>query len=74
VGEEVNFSIGAVQLGGTIGDDVITPLELSTGATRVNETSVNNRVRLLMGLDEDSDASNGIVISAQTRKNLPVNP
>ena len=71
-GEIVNFHIGNLDIGDAIGLSVITPkeiviyknLELNTS---IYSYEVNNRVRLLMSLDEDNNITNGIKISSATR-------
>jgi hypothetical protein len=65
-GEQVAFSIGDIQLGSVNGGEVITPLTLA-GTSDAGDQQVINIVRLLMTLDLDGDASNGIVITASTR-------
>jgi len=63
-GEEVTFSIGKVVLGSAIGKGFITPVDLVAGATDESNSSVVNIVRLLLSLDEDRKAENGISISS----------
>lgn len=65
-GETVTFSIGGIDLGSAQAGPVVTPLTLVDGATDPTDPVVTNIVRLLMTLDDDGDASNGIVISAAT--------
>ena len=65
-GEVVTFSIGGIQLGSALGGPVISPLSLLPSATDATHPTVTNIVRLLMSLDDDSNPSNGIAISAAT--------
>ena len=63
-GETVTFSIGGIVLGQTIGDSIITPLNLSdTG----DVATVTNMLRLLQTLDADGDPANGITITEAAR-------
>ena len=62
-GETVTFSIGGIVLGSTPAGPVVTPLSLVSGAADASDPVVTNIVRLLMTLDDDGDAGNGIVIS-----------
>ncbi len=71
-GEIITFKIGELKIGEAIGLSVITPkdivsLENKDLSTSIYESEVNNRVRLLMTLDSDSNPTNGIQISAATR-------
>lgn len=66
-GQSVIFSIGDVVLGTAQGADMITPLELVSGAVDENDPTVINILRLLQTLDEDGNADNGIEITALMR-------
>jgi len=59
-GESIHFSLHAVEFGSALGSSVVTPIDMVTKQASINI------VRLLMGLDEDGDASNGITITTQT--------
>ena len=61
-GESVTFLVGDIVLGSEKGAPIITPLSLVPDATNAFDTKVTNIVRLLMTLDDDGDASNGIRI------------
>jgi len=61
-GNTVTFSIGAVEIGVAQGNSIVTPIDLVVNGTS-NDIEVQNIVRFLLLLDEDADASNGIVIS-----------
>lgn len=61
-GENVSFSIGAVNLGTGLGKSIMTPLDLVANG-KLTTTEVINKVRFLMMLDEDNTPSNGIEIS-----------
>jgi len=71
-GDTITFSIGNLIIGETLALSVVTPkdivsfqnLELNTS---INAPEVNNRVRLLISLDSDSNPANGIEINASTR-------
>jgi len=65
-GSQVSFSIAGVELGNALGKAIISPVDLvSNGSLASNP--VINRVRFLMMLDKDNDASNGIEISKQVQ-------
>lgn len=65
-GETVRFSIGGIELGSAPAGPVITPLSLVNGAIDQTDPVVTNIVRLLLTLDTDSLAENGITISSAT--------
>ncbi len=62
-GEMVTFFIGNITIGSQIGAPVISPLSLVEGAQNEQNLEVTNIVRLLMTLDADKNAANGIRIS-----------
>ncbi|NNF15840.1 MAG: hypothetical protein HKN70_03790, partial [Gammaproteobacteria bacterium] len=64
--ETVTFKIGGIVLGTAAGAPFVTPVEL-TGSTNPTDQAAVNQFVLLQSLDEDGDASNGIVISDATR-------
>ncbi|HEB83089.1 MAG TPA: hypothetical protein ENJ11_09545 [Gammaproteobacteria bacterium] len=65
-GETVTFSVGGIVFGSTAAGPVVTPLSLVSGSTDPTDPVVSNIVRLLLTLDDDGDASNGISISSAT--------
>lgn len=62
-GETVQFSIGDINLPPVLAKSVITPLDVAQ-TSDINDTTVTNIVRLLMTLDTDYDAGNGISIGS----------
>ncbi|MCK5919024.1 MAG: hypothetical protein KAG34_11385 [Cocleimonas sp.] len=62
VGNNVTFSIGKVVLGKTLGKAVIHPVDLVSNGN-FDSIKVQNIVRFLMMLDEDSNPNTGINIS-----------
>jgi len=66
VGQPVTFSIGGVTIGTVVGQSVITPVDLVSGANS-NSVQVQNIVRFLLMLDSDGDPTNGINISTATQ-------
>lgn len=62
-GEVVRFFIGNISIGSQIGAPIISPLSLVEGAQNEQNLEVTNIVRLLMTLDADKNATNGIRIS-----------
>ena len=63
VGQSVSFFIGGIQLGTITPADIITPIELVSGATDENHPIVINILRFLQTLDQDGNPDNGIMIS-----------
>ncbi len=62
-GESVTFAIGNVTLGTAPGQPTITPMSLVPNGSSATP-AVQNISRLLLALDEDGDAGNGITLSA----------
>ncbi|HVL02289.1 MAG TPA: hypothetical protein VM553_20865 [Dongiaceae bacterium] len=60
-GESVRFYLGSTLLGETIAQDEVTPLDLITSTDGADK--LQNMLRTLQTLDEDSDPSNGIQIN-----------
>jgi hypothetical protein len=65
-GESVSFRVGAVPLGGRLGDAVMTPLSLAPPSPAITREG-DNRLRFLQMLDVDGDLENGILISDAVR-------
>lgn len=63
VGTPVTFSIGGVTIGTADGAETVTPMDMVSGADS-GTVEVQNRVRFLMMLDSDEDATNGISVSS----------
>lgn len=63
-GDTVTFSIGEIVLGQTVADSIVTPLNLGTATS--NPDHPLNIARLLITLDSDGDASNGLQIDTAT--------
>ena len=68
-GDTVTFSIGGIALGGAACAATITPLQLA-GVTDVKDVKVVNRLLTLQLLDDDSDPSNGIKLTADAKTAL----
>ncbi|MFT4541406.1 MAG: hypothetical protein ACI835_003867 [Planctomycetota bacterium] len=66
-GENVQFSIGGIELPLVAGDIVLTPLQLVDDADDHLDPTVTNVARFLQTIDDDQDPSNGITISAAVR-------
>lgn len=60
-GETVRFYLGSTLLGATTAQDEVTPLDLVTGTD--DPDKLQNILRTLQTIDEDSDPSNGIQIN-----------
>lgn len=65
VGQNVTFSVGAVDIGSVAGSDIITPVDLTGSNSTMPDTQ--NIVRFLLMLDSDSDSANGITISNEVQ-------
>lgn len=68
-GDTVSFTIGGLALGSTTCAATVTPLQLAN-STDVKDAKVVNRLLTLQLLDEDSDPSNGIKLTADVRTAL----
>ena len=66
-GEDVTFSIGALELGTGKGKAVMTPLDLVADG-ELATPEVINKARFLMMLDKDNMPSNGIEISKKVQE------
>ena len=64
--ENITFKVGALSIGSTQSEAVITPRELATDAKVIEDPSVNNRVRFLLALDSNASKI-GIQIDDKTR-------
>ena len=62
IGEEITFSIGAIEFPAITASAIITPLDIFE-TNDINSTEVVNLLRLLQSLDIDGDPSNNIQIS-----------
>lgn len=65
--ETIQFSIGNLDLGSATGADVLTPLNITSGATSASDQQVLNKLILLQTLDADGDTNNGIQITDEIR-------
>ncbi len=63
-GETIRFYVGDVFIGEALGQAIITPVELVSGAVDENNVQVQNIAMFLQSIDEDGDESNGITITA----------
>lgn len=68
-GETVSFSVGGLALGSAPCASTITPLQLA-GVADIKDNKVINRLLALQLLDEDSDPSNGIKLTAEVKTAL----
>jgi uncharacterized protein YfiM (DUF2279 family) len=68
-GDTVSFSVGGIALGSAACAATITPLQLA-GVTDVKDAKVVNRLLTLQLLDDDSDPSNGIKLTAEAKTAL----
>lgn len=74
-GEIISFYIGDIFVGQTYAKNIITPLDLeqvatpktaaNTKSSNINDNWAVNLFNLLLALDSDGDANNGIVITAE---------
>ncbi len=63
-GETIGFYVGDILIGETLGQAIITPIELVSGAIDENNIQVQNIVMFLQSIDEDGNESNGITITS----------
>jgi hypothetical protein len=62
-GETITFSIGSVVLGSAPAAPIMTPMSLVPGASGPDDPAVINMVRLLLSIDSNQDAADGIQLS-----------
>jgi len=65
-GEIISFHVGSLELGGFEGSSIITPRELAANTDIIEDSSISNRVRLMLALDSD-DQRIGIQIDQAMR-------
>jgi hypothetical protein len=63
-GSQCSFRIGGITLGSVPAGALITPVDLVDGAIDETNPKVVNITRLLISLDSDNDASNGIAVAS----------
>lgn len=66
-GEEIAFFLGELHLGTANAASIMTPVDIAPEGSAPTSAPVVNRLRLLQGLDSDSDPKNGISIAPETR-------
>jgi hypothetical protein len=75
VGDQISFNIGQVSLGTITSDDLVSGKTFLQDIANVERTDLNdeyveNMAVFLQSLDENNDASDGIVITKETREAL----
>jgi len=65
-GELIRFFVGDIFIGESLGQEIITPIELVSGAIDETSTQVQNIIIFLQSIDIDGDESNGINITRLT--------
>lgn len=65
VGQNVTFSVSAVDIGSVAGSGIITPLDLTGSNSTMPDAQ--NIVRFLLMLDSDGDSANGITVSNEVQ-------
>lgn len=66
-GETISFSIGNLALGSATGAEVVTPLDVVSGAADMQDQRVLNMLVMLQTLDADGDLNNGIQLTEAIR-------
>lgn len=61
-GELVTFKMGPIVLGTSMGDEIITPIDMVPGAVDEKHPTVTNMLRFMQTLDEDNNPENGITL------------
>lgn len=69
-GENIAFSIGGVELGHALAQELMTPIHLVEGATDETHPMVTNMARFLQSLDGDGDTDNGITITPEIMEEM----
>ena len=62
-GDAVKFFLGDIFLGESIGFKIIIPVDIVAGAQNIDNPQVLNIARLMLTLDDDANAANGIEIT-----------
>ena len=62
-GETITFFIGSVVLGSALAAPIMTPMSLVPGANSPDDPAVMNIVRLLLSIDSNQEAGDGIQLS-----------
>lgn len=66
-GETLTFAIGDLTLGAAAGANVVTPVDITSGASDATNPGVTNRLVLLQTLDADGNLNNGIQLTEAIR-------
>jgi hypothetical protein len=66
-GETISFYVGNVLVGQTTAQEIVTPLNLVSGAVDETNAQVTNIIRFLQSLDDNNDPSDNISIILQAR-------
>lgn len=66
-GETLTFAIGDLVLGSAAGAEMLTPLDMVSGAAGADDQRVLNQLILLQSLDADGNLNNGIQLTEQIR-------
>ena len=61
-GELVTFKMGPIVLGTSMGEEIITPIDMVPGAVDEKHPTVTNMLRFMQTLDEDNNPDNGITL------------
>lgn len=72
-GDTVTFRIGGLVLGSGPAKGTITPMDLVSGATSINDAEVTKILQVLQSLDDDGKPENGINISSAVRSAIGTN-
>lgn len=73
-GDRVSFSIGKLVLGEARAAAVLTPIDLVSGASTLDNPEVVKILQVLQTLDDDRDAANGLTISDAVAAKLAALP
>lgn len=72
-GDTVTFRIGGLVLGSGPAKGTVTPMDLVSGATSINDAEVTKILQVLQSLDDDGKPENGINISSAVRSAIGTN-
>jgi hypothetical protein len=61
-GEPVTFKMGPIVLGTSMGEEIITPIDMVPGAVDEKHPTVTNMLRFMQTLDEDNNPENGVTL------------
>ncbi len=66
-GSKVQFKVGDIMIGEALGQSIVTPVDLVSGARDERDSTVTNITRFLLAVDDDANPDNGITLTEIVR-------